>query len=477
MRQTFATSLVQDFAMAKDDIRIAWHRFGLGPRLNDNPPTDARAWLDRQIAAYDPAPPPIAAAARSPAIAAQIFGLLDERRRARQEARLIGEARPMAANAVGPASRRHLVDAIGARGAAALATDTPFAERLVHFWANHFAVSADKQRMIALTGAFEFEAIRPHLMGRFADMVQAVERHPAMLIFLDQAQSVGPGSPAAQRAAANGRRRGLNENLAREIMELHTLGVRTGYSQADVTELARALTGWTVGGLAGQGRAAEPGRFVFARQVHEPGERRLLGQAFADGGEAQGAAMLNMLAIHPATAKHVATKLARHFAGDNPPPAMIARLEAAFARSAGDLPTVYRALIASPEAWVPQPVKFRSPWDWTIAVLRASGIRDFPGQALAGLQQQLGQPVWKPGSPAGWDDTDASWAAPDALMRRVEAAERLASRAQSATLDARTLARDQFPGGADATAEAVSRAESPPQALALLFASPDFMRR
>ncbi len=165
--------------MAKDDIRIAWHRFGLGPRLGGTPPSDAKAWLERQVTAYDPAPPPIAAAAKSPAIAAEIFTLLAERQQARQEARLIGEARPMAANAVGPASRRHLADAIGARGAAALSTDTPFAERLVHFWANHFAVSADKQRMIALTGAFEFEAIRPHVMGRFADMVQAVERHPA----------------------------------------------------------------------------------------------------------------------------------------------------------------------------------------------------------------------------------------------------------------------------------------------------------
>ncbi|HCB77137.1 MAG TPA: DUF1800 domain-containing protein, partial [Sphingomonas bacterium] len=159
--------------MAKQDIRIAWHRFGLGPQLNEAPPADARAWLKRQIAAYDPAPPPIAAAAKSPAIAAEIFALLEERQQARQEARLVGEARPMAANAIGPASRRHLTDAIGARGAAALSTDTPFAERLVHFWANHFAISADKQRMIALTGAFEFEAIRPHVMGRFADMVPA----------------------------------------------------------------------------------------------------------------------------------------------------------------------------------------------------------------------------------------------------------------------------------------------------------------
>ncbi|PCD03664.1 hypothetical protein COC42_04725 [Sphingomonas spermidinifaciens] len=459
--------------MAQDDIRIAWHRFGLGPRLGETPPRDARAWLEGQITTYRP----MIAAASSRVIAAEIFGLIEQRRQARQEARLMGAGQPMELNAVGPASRRHLVEAIGVRGASALTTDAPFAERLVHFWSNHFAVSVEKQRMIALAGAFEFEAIRPHVMGRFSDMLLAVERHPAMLLFLDQAQSVGPGSPAALRAEARGRRRGLNENLAREIMELHTLGVRTGYGQTDVTELARALTGWTVGGLGPQGRAAEPGSFVFAPQLHEPGERRLLGERYPAGGLEQGTAMLETLARHPATARHIATKLARHFAGDAPPAAMIARLEAAFLRSGGDLPSVYRALIASPEAWAPQPVKFRSPWDWTIAVLRTSGVRVFPGQALSGLQQQLGQPVWKPGSPAGWDDSDASWAAPDAVMRRVEAAQRLAARAQSATLDARALARDQFPGTSSPTGAAVARAESPPEALALLFASPDFMRR
>ncbi|HTG38542.1 DUF1800 domain-containing protein [Sphingomonas sp.] len=469
--------------MTKELTWIAWHRFGLGPRAEETPPANPRDWLMAQFARYQPRPTPIAALPGSQAIATDIFGLLNERRmvrRDRRAARKAGQPAPQAAgNAVGAASRQYLMQAVGARGAAALVSEAPFVERLVHFWANHFAVSADKQRMIALAGAFEFEAIRPHVLGRFADMLHAVERHPAMLLFLDQAQSVGPGSPAARMAASRGRARGLNENLAREIMELHTLGVRSGYSQADVTEFARAITGWTVGGLGpAAARGGAPGAFHFTPRLHEPGERRVLGKRYPSGGVEQGRAILDDLARHPAAARHAATKLTRHFAGDTVPAAMVARVERAFLDSDGDLPTVYRAIIASPEAWGAAPVRFRSPWDWTIAALRATGAREMPGPALTGLQQQLGQPVWRPGSPAGYDDSDASWAAPDALMRRVEAAGRLAARAQAANIDARELAARIFPGGPEpATAQAIASAESPPQALALLLSSPDFLRR
>jgi uncharacterized protein (DUF1800 family) len=167
--------------------------------------------------------------------------------------------------------RDQYVAAVGARTASALASDTPFVERMVHFWANHFAVSIDKIAVVGLAGAFEFEAIRPHVLGKFGDLLAAVEHHPAMLLYLDQAQSIGPGSVVAQRAAARGRARGLNENLAREILELHTLGVRSVYSQADVTEFARSLTGWTVGGLGRQPfLTGSPGRFLFAEPLHEP---------------------------------------------------------------------------------------------------------------------------------------------------------------------------------------------------------------
>ena len=326
------------------------------------------------------------------------------------------------------------------------------------------------------------------MLGTFRDRLSAVERNPAMLLYLDQAVSVGPNSPlgarVAARAAVNGGRKiGLNENLAREILELHTLGVRTGYSQGDVTEFARAMTGWTVAGI-GQGPGARaagtdgmPGDFLFAPLIHEPGDRHIIGKRYPAGGVEQAQAVLDDVAIAPATATHVATKLARHFAGDNPPPAMVARLQAAFLRSGGDLPTVYRAILDSPEAWVPQPLKFRTPWEWSIAAMRALGARSADPLATVGLLNQLGQPVWKPGQPVGYDDIAGSWAGPDAVMRRVEAAERFASRA-GGTIDARALAPKLFPGAlTPATAQALANADSPGQAIALLLVAPEFLRR
>ena len=333
-----------------------------------------------------------------------------------------------------------------------------------------------------MAGLLEFEAIRPHLLGKFSDMLLAVEQHPAMLVYLDQAQSIGPDSIVGQRAALRGGKQGgLNENLAREILELHTLGVRTGYSQADVTEFARALTGWTVSGL-GRGPAARMiggvrGEFSFAAMLHEPGQRTIVGKRYRQSGEAQARAILLDLAASPATAKHLSTKLARHFAGDDPPPAMVERLSRAYLASGGDLPTLYRALIESPEAWSPQPVKFKTPWEWSVSALRATGQKALEPMAAAGVLKQLGQPTWQPGSPAGWDDIAASWAGPDALVRRVEVAQQLADRSGS-TVDARALAEKLFPGSlSDSTRAAISRAQSPKEGLALLLVSPEFMRR
>ena len=313
-------------------------------------------------------------------------------------------------------------------------------------------------------------------------MLLAVEQHPAMLIYLDQAQSIGPDSPAGIRATMRGgKQRGLNENLAREIMELHTLGVRTGYSQADVTEFARALTGWTVGGI-GRGPAArliggDGGEFRFAAILHEPGDRHIMGKRYGQPGEAQARAVLLDLASSPATAKHISTKLARHFAGDDPPQAFVDRLTKAYLSSGGDLPSVYRTLIQSPEPWAPRPLKFKNPWEWTVSALRAVGSRELNPKMAAGVLKQLGQPTWQPGSPAGWDDIAASWAGPDALVRRVEVAQRIADKAGS-SVDARALAERLYPGSlAEATRAAIARAESPAEGLALLLISPEFVRR
>jgi uncharacterized protein (DUF1800 family) len=312
-----------------------------------------------------------------------------------------------------------------------------------------------------------------------------------MLLYLDQAQSIGPNSEAAQlgqrfarfRRPGQVARRGINENLAREILELHTLGVDSGYTQADVTEFARALTGWTVAGLTRGpaqrfiGLDGNPGDFVFAARIHEPGTRSIVGRSYRQEGEAQASAVLRDLAADPRTARHLATKLARHFAGDEPPPAMVRRLEQAYLQSGGDLPTLYRTIIDSPEAWAETAPKFRTPWDWSIAALRAVGSRQIEAQPAAGLLNQLGQPVWRPGSPAGFDDIAASWAGPDALMRRVEAAERIASRT-GGLIDARELGPRLMPGAlSPATSQAIARAESPGQGLALLLVAPEFLRR
>jgi len=483
--------------------RIATHRFGLGPRPGDRPDADPRRWLTEQFARFAPAAPPIAAAPGSTSAAERLAAFYDEQRAIREQygprraampvpppttpgaaampdAAMPADPRQLARRAAGRDARAIYAASVAARTNAALVSDTPFVERLVHFWANHFAVSADKLELVALSGSFEFEAIRPHVLGRFADMLSAVERHPAMLLYLDQAVSVGPASTVGQRVAARGRRKvGLNENLAREILELHTLGVRTGYTQGDVTELARALTGWTVPlarGPGTQGVQGPPGRFVFAPALHEPGARTILGKSYAEAGETQAQAVLADLARHPATARHLATKLARHFAGDTPPPAMIARLEKAYRDSDGDLPSVYRAIVASSEAWVEQPVKFLTPWEWTIAAYRALGVRQVQPGAIVGLLNQLGQPTWKPGQPVGYDDIAASWAGPDAVMRRVEAAERFATRA--AGVDARALGSELFPAAlSPATTQAIARAESPAQATALLLVAPEMLRR
>ncbi len=449
---------------------IALNRFGLGARPDDAPPADPRRWLLSQFDAYEARPP--AWQALAPTVQRmRDFAAYQRTLRQTPEA----EREPLRA-AWRRSEREDYLTGVGVRATLALQTDTPFVERLVHFWSNHFAVSIDKVQAVGLAGAFEADAIRPQVLGRFEDLLLAAVRHPAMLMYLDQAQSTGPESRAGRRAAQRPRnRKGLNENLAREILELHTLGVRSGYTQADVTEFARALTGWTLPDDTAEGELTAPSRFEPA--MHEPGSRTVLGRSYAEGGEEQARAILHDLALAPATAQHIATKLARHFVADDPPPALVRRLAETFRKSGGDLPTVYRELVAAPEAWAADASKFKSPWDWGVSSLRALGRRQLAGQQAVNLMNQLGQPVWNPGSPAGFGDNTAAWAAPDALIRRVETAQRLAA-PLAATLDARALAPRVLPGTlGDSTRKAIAGADSPATALALLLASPDFLRR
>lgn len=451
---------------------IAMNRFGLGVRPGEQSPSDPRRWLLSQFDRYAPLPAPWQTVART----AELMRDWVEQQAAVKQA---PEGQKSGIReAYLHKSRDAYLAAVGARTGSALQTGTPFIERLVHFWANHFAVSVDKLLVIGLAGGFEADAIRPHVLGRFEDMLAASSRHPAMLLYLDQARSIGPNSTSARRANARPQARqgqGLNENLAREILELHTLGVRSGYTQEDVTEFARALTGWTLPGDAFLDGNAPAFRFVAA--LHEPGARTVLGRSYAEGGEEQAGAILHDLATAPATANHIATKLARHFVADDPPPALVQRLAANFMRTGGDLPSLYRELVAAPESWQPGAVKFKSPWDWTLSSMRALGRQELPPKQITNLMNQLGQPVWKPGAPAGFGDVAATWAAPDALLRRVEAAQRFAAQVGD-KIDARALAPQVLPNAlGPATAKAIAASESPATALALLLASPEFLRR
>ncbi len=463
---------------------IASNRFGLGARADDRDVPDAKLALIAQFDRYEAKPAAFAAAPTRASVANELAQYLETVRGLRANSGGKDAAKPdmqAARKLARVAGREAYLSLVGARMNAALTTPAPFVERLVHFWANHFAISADKLTVVGMGGLLEVEAIRPHVLGKFSDMLLAVEQHPAMLLYLDQAQSVGPDSAIGTRVAARGVRKiGLNENLAREIMELHTLGVRTGYTQADVTEFARAMTGWTVAGITRGPMQrfltnAAPGDFAFVPQLHQPGERTIMGRRYAATGEGQAKAVLLDLAAHSVTATHIATKLARHFTGDVPPLRLVERLANAFRTSGGDLPSVYRLLIDAPEVWAAKP-KFKSPWDWSVSALRAVGVMSIEGQQAANMLNQLGQPVWRPGSPAGFDDVDATWAGPDALFRRVETAGRLGTR--GGVIDARRTAEVVLADAlTPATASAISRCESPAEGLALMLVSPEFLRR
>ncbi len=349
--------------------------------------------------------------------------------------------------------------------------DCGFAERLVTFWSNHFCISANKGGLARMwAGSFEREAIRPHVLGRFGDMLKAVEQHPAMLFFLDNQQSLGPDSRAGQN-----RKRGLNENLAREIMELHTLGVGGGYSQDDVTSLARIITGWTYAGR--QGQLGPPGSFVFNANAHQPGAQRLLGKVYENTGIGQGEAALADIARHPSTAKFIATKFARHFVADDPPPALVARLQEVFRKSDGDLKALTMALLDSDEAWAAPLTKVRSPYEFLVATGRLlARIPEDPNRYLGGLNV-LGQALWSPAGPNGFPDTNAAWAAPEGMKLRLDISAQLASRLGD-SIDPRDLLEVAAADAASAeTRRTIERAESRQQALALLLMSPEFQRR
>ena len=456
--------------MAVAETDIAAIRFGFG-RLAHSPPTARLADLVDQVKQAPVRPAHLADIASPPRI--KRYSVIARAR----------DKNSMASVAVFKEQRHKLF--VGslmadshAKIAQAVASPFGFVERLVQFWSNHFTVSAavvGRVRMLA--GPFEMEVIRPHLGGRFADLLIASTLHPAMLDYLNQRASVGPDSMIGKR-----RNKGLNENLAREVLELHTLGAEGGYTQRDVVEFARLLTGLNYDNSTGL--------FRFRRSAAEPGIKTILGRTYGGGRPGKGVivAALEDLARHPATARHVARQMCVHFIADDPSPDTVARLAARFAETDGNLPDVYEALLTAPEAVARFGEKRKTPYDFLVSALRTMEVppewlqpverkgRLHPNPMTLGLLLKLDEGLWRAPSPAGWPDLNDRWITPAGLADRLDWIGKVAGHAAIdepiAFLDA-VLGSTANPHVRGIIANAASRRSG----LALVLASAEFNSR
>ena len=471
--------------MSRLQAAIAATRFGMGAAPGEiaAAASDPRGWLKAQIksdAAAMPAGQLVSArqVLKSRRLLLDAAGEDGARREAVQEANQEGAA--------------NLRAEIEARIQHAAATPNAFAERWVRFWANHFTVAVRMPLLAGLAGPFEREAIRPHVFGTFSNLLRQATFHQGMLIYLDAAESIGPSTVIGQR-----RKKGLNENLAREILELHTLGVGSGYGQGDIIAFANALTGWTVGGLqpavmratrAGYRRrntaqAAQDddsdavGQVMFVAALHEPGPRFVLGKQYQEGGREQAPAILEDLARHTATARHIATKLARHFVSDQPPVSAVTKLSDVFVRTGGNLADLARAVVDLDEAWAPEQQKFKTPEELVVSITRIAAGRPPYMSAANKVYASLTQQPFRAPSPAGWPDDAASWAGPDAVKKRLDWTNTISRRMARGASPAEMLdsALGELAGAR--TRQFVERAESAEQGFTLALMAPEFQRR
>jgi uncharacterized protein (DUF1800 family) len=435
---------------------IAANRFGFGakPGELDAIAADPRAWLRQQLI------PQTQPSVGTPS-SAQLAAFLQARKERRTDIDFAKMIRKELQEDFRAAAAKRTLDAAN--------SPTPFRERLVQFWSNHFTVSIQRPVVIPVAIGFENEAIRPNVLGNFRQMLNAVATHPAMLLYLDNAQSVGPNSMGGKL-----RDKGLNENLAREMLELHTVGVDGGYSQTDVTEFAKILTGWSI---ARDGEP-NPGGFRYRPAIHEPGDKTLMGHTYRQAGVEEGLMALNDLAGRPETARHIATKLARHFVADDPPQGAIDVLAKTYMATGGDLRAVSVALIGLPQIWSEPLNKVKTPNELVLSACRTFGITDAAtGEGILMGLKQMGQVPFDAPSPAGWPDTADGWVSPEAMMTRIEWA-MAAGQKLDGHADAREVAKGSIqPVAADSTMFHVNNAPSPAEALALLIASPEFQRR
>jgi uncharacterized protein (DUF1800 family) len=391
----------------------------------------------------------------------------------------------------------------------AIYSERQLQEVLTDFWFNHFNVDARKGRTRFMLTEYERDAIRPHVLGRFSDLLTATAKSPAMLFYLDNWQSADPNGPhvdpriAGRRQAlrrqpgrgrgllpatpgapnqpANRARRGLNENYGRELMELHTLGVDGGYTQKDVTEVARAFTGWTID------NPRQGGEYRFEPRIHDDGEKMVLGhQIKAGGGERDGLEVLDLLSRHPSTARFIATKLARRFVSDTPPPALVDRAAARFRETDGDLREVMRTILTSPEFLSVDAyrAKVKTPFEFVVSTIRATGAEVQDAMPLVRAMQQLGMPLYACQPPTGYKETADVWMNTGALVSRMNIALAVAGNQMrgiaiaNQPADGRGLAATILNGDvSDATLATISKATTAAQMVALTVGAPEFQRK
>jgi uncharacterized protein (DUF1800 family) len=420
-------------------------------------------------------------ASQNESMAAEPSDMEEERRRLREK--IPPEQRP----------RRVLGELQAQRLLRAVYSERQLEEVLVDFWMNHFNVDARKARVATVT--HEMKAVRPHLWGRFEDLLLATAQSTAMLLYLDNARSVAPGTKLSDLRPVRRRRSGaepeperalgLNENYARELLELHTLGVDGGYSQRDVTELARVLTGWTVD--------RRTGAFVFRGALHDKGEKLVLGQKIAAGGGVEeGEDMIRFLALHPSTARHLATKLSRRFVSDEPPASLVDRVAKAYTASRGNLRETVRAVVTSREFHDPAVyrAKVKSPFHLVASTLRAAGGTTDARRPVQQAVAKLGEPLYLCQPPTGYGDTASDWVSAGALIDRMNfATDVAAGRIAGTRLDLSRLSalgvRDlsKLLLGAEISAKSLAVIEGKlgksldlPLAAGLVLGSPDFQR-
>ncbi len=450
--------------MFSKETLIATNRFGLGANLDDisKARVDPKKWLKAQISLDHTSPKAFAGLATSRQLLEQAF--LNRRIKDEDTKKKIRKIR-----------RQQFNKALLARLINQIETQQPFAERLVMFWSNHFTVSRTRGFIGPAIPAYENEAIRPFIFGSFEDMLISVAQHPCMLIYLDNISSIGPNSIGGIR-----REKDLNENLAREFLELHTLGAQGDYTQSDVTNFAKILTGWTVVRRP-KNQRVPAGTFQFDNRIHEPGPQRLLGKDFNQGRKAQGVEALKEIARQPATAKLIATKLVRHFVNDTPPARAVDMISRVFSETNGDLAEVSKALIKLEVAWQQTGTKIKSPEELVISTFRAlrgEGPVSLPRRRLLfAALKSMGQEIFHAPSPAGWPDIEVEWVAPESLMRRIEWIHEISQQSSTPSRPLEIFKNTIAPFASDKTTRLIRGAPSREDGLALIFSSPAFQRR